>query len=124
VMMGRQKRDQAKLFYEFHLDDRIPKTHLLRRIDVFVTAALADLHKDWSPTLEKPESFATRPPRKRTSLKRPLYPFFADKISTQNCRHRSPGSLRNKPGEERSRLFCHALCRSPCASRAHRLFSS
>ncbi|HEX2447061.1 MAG TPA: hypothetical protein VHK26_02605, partial [Methyloceanibacter sp.] len=43
-MMGRQKRDQGKLFYEFRLDDRIPKDHLLRRIDVFVTAALADLH--------------------------------------------------------------------------------
>ena len=45
-MMGRQRRDQAKLFYEFRLDDRIPKNHLLRRIDVFVTAALADLHKE------------------------------------------------------------------------------
>ncbi len=48
-MMGRQKRDQAKLFYEFRLDDRIPKNHLLRRIDVFVTAALADLHKELEP---------------------------------------------------------------------------
>jgi transposase len=48
-MMGRQRRDQAKLFYEFHLDDRIPKNHLLRRIDVFVTAALADLHKELEP---------------------------------------------------------------------------
>jgi transposase len=48
-MMGRQRRDQAKLFYEFRLDDRIPKTHLLRRIDVFVTAALADLHKELEP---------------------------------------------------------------------------
>jgi hypothetical protein len=34
AMMGRQKRDQGKLFYEFHLDDCIPKNHLLRRIDV------------------------------------------------------------------------------------------
>ena len=32
-MMGRQRRDQGKLFYEFRLDDRIPKNHLLRRID-------------------------------------------------------------------------------------------
>jgi len=45
-MMGRQRRDQGKLFYKFRLDDRIPKNHLLRRIDVFVTAALADLHKE------------------------------------------------------------------------------
>jgi transposase len=48
-MMGRQRRDQAKLFYEFHLDDRIPKNHLLRRIDVVVTAALADLHEELEP---------------------------------------------------------------------------
>jgi transposase len=45
-MMGRQRRDQGKLFYAFRLDDRIPQNHLLRRIDVFVTAALADLHKE------------------------------------------------------------------------------
>ena len=48
-MMGRRRRDQAKLFYEFRLDDRIPKNHLLRRIAVFVTAALADLHKELEP---------------------------------------------------------------------------
>ena len=48
-MMGRQRRDQGKLFYAFRLDDRIPKDHLLRRIDVFVTAALADLHKELDP---------------------------------------------------------------------------
>ncbi len=48
-MMGRRRRDQGKLFYEFHLDDRVPKNHLLRRIDVFVTAALADLHKELEP---------------------------------------------------------------------------
>ncbi len=48
-MMGRQRRDQAKLFYEFRLDDRIPQHHLLRRIDVVVTAALADLHKELEP---------------------------------------------------------------------------
>jgi transposase len=36
AMMGRQTGDQASLFYEFRLDDRIPKDHLLRRINVFV----------------------------------------------------------------------------------------
>jgi len=30
------------LFYEFKLDDVIPKNHLLRRMNVFVTTALAD----------------------------------------------------------------------------------
>ncbi len=48
-MMGRRRRDQGKLFYEFRLEDRIPESHLLRRIDVFVTAALADLHKELEP---------------------------------------------------------------------------
>jgi transposase len=45
-MMGRRKRDQGKLFYEFTLDDRIPENHLLRRMNVFVTLALSDLHKE------------------------------------------------------------------------------
>jgi transposase len=37
------------LFYEFKLDDVIPKNHLLRRMNVFVTAALADLHQQLRP---------------------------------------------------------------------------
>jgi hypothetical protein len=44
-MMGRQRRDQGELFYEFRLEDRIPENHLLRRINVLVTTVLADLHK-------------------------------------------------------------------------------
>ena len=48
-MMGRQNSDQASLFYEFRLDDRVPKNHLLRRINVFVTAALADVHEQLDP---------------------------------------------------------------------------
>jgi transposase len=48
-MMGRQQRDQGRLFYEFRLEDRIPENHLLRRMNVFVTAALADLHKELKP---------------------------------------------------------------------------
>ena len=44
-MMGRHTADQRALFYEFNLDERVPADHLLRRIDVFVTAALADLHE-------------------------------------------------------------------------------
>jgi transposase len=43
-MMGRQDRDQGQLFYEFSLDEMIPADHLLRRINVFSTAVLADLH--------------------------------------------------------------------------------
>jgi hypothetical protein len=31
-MMGRRSGDQASLFYEFRLDDRVPKSHLLRRM--------------------------------------------------------------------------------------------
>src|ERR1700755_1821237 len=44
-MMGRQDRDQGQLFYEFSLDEMIPADHLLRRINVFATAVLADLHQ-------------------------------------------------------------------------------
>src|SRR5262250_1318663 len=44
-MMGRQDRDQRQLFYEFSLDEMIPPDHLLRRINVFATAVLADLHQ-------------------------------------------------------------------------------
>jgi hypothetical protein len=48
-MMGRQRRDQGRLFYEFRLEDRIPENHLLRRINVFVTVALEGLHKELEP---------------------------------------------------------------------------
>jgi transposase len=44
-MMGRQTADQRALFYEFNLDERVPADHLLRRIDIFVRAALANLHE-------------------------------------------------------------------------------
>ena len=44
-MMGRRTADQARLFYAFSLDERVPATHLLRRIDVFVVEALADVHR-------------------------------------------------------------------------------
>lgn len=45
-MMGRQTTDQARLFYEFHLEDRVPSNHLLRRINGFVCAAFVDLHDE------------------------------------------------------------------------------
>ena len=48
-MMGRQSGDQSRLFYEFRLEERIPKRHLLRRINVFVAAALADVHEQLQP---------------------------------------------------------------------------
>ena len=47
--MGRRSGDQVSLFYEFRLDDRVPKNHLLRRINAFVTAALADVHEQLDP---------------------------------------------------------------------------
>jgi transposase len=46
-MMGRRRGDQTSLFYEFRLDDRISKDHLLRRIDGFV--ALADMRERLVP---------------------------------------------------------------------------
>ena len=45
-MMGLQSSDQARLFYSFNLDERIPANHLLRRINVFVSQALAGIHAD------------------------------------------------------------------------------
>jgi transposase len=45
-MMGRQTADQAQFFYSFNLDERIPRMHLLRGIDVFVTEALVDVHRE------------------------------------------------------------------------------
>jgi transposase len=48
-MMGRQDRDQGQLFYQFNLDDVIPKDHLLRRMNAFVTGALSDLHQHLRP---------------------------------------------------------------------------
>jgi transposase len=49
-MMGRQDRDQWQLFYEFNLEEVIPKEHLLRRMNVFVTGVLADVHQQLRPT--------------------------------------------------------------------------
>jgi transposase len=49
AMMGRQNSDQASLFYAFRLDDRVPNDHLLRRIDVFVMAALGGIHARLKP---------------------------------------------------------------------------
>ncbi|HKD28870.1 MAG TPA: transposase [Xanthobacteraceae bacterium] len=48
-MMGRQDRDQGQLFHEFKLDEVIPKNHLLRRMNMFVTASPADLHEQLKP---------------------------------------------------------------------------
>ncbi len=48
-MMGRQSGDQASLFYEFRLQDRIPKDHLLRRINVFVVPVLDSVREQLKP---------------------------------------------------------------------------
>jgi transposase len=48
-MMGRQTVDQSQLFYLFNLGERIPKHHLLRRINPIVTRVLADLHAKPAP---------------------------------------------------------------------------
>jgi len=49
AMMGRRQGDQASFFYHFRLDERVPRDHLLRRIDGFVTVALADMHERLQP---------------------------------------------------------------------------
>jgi transposase len=45
-MMGRQRGDQAQFFYSFRLEERVPASHLLRKINIFVGAALADVHRE------------------------------------------------------------------------------
>jgi transposase len=48
-MMGRQTGDQSQLFYSFNLEERIPTSHLLRRINPIVTAVLAELRMKLKP---------------------------------------------------------------------------
>ena len=49
AMMGRRRGDQTSLFYQFRLDERVPKDHLLRRIDGFVTVAVTDMRERLRP---------------------------------------------------------------------------
>jgi transposase len=49
AMMGRQTGDQSQLFYLFNLEGRIPRCHLLRRINPIVTCVLADLRAKLQP---------------------------------------------------------------------------
>jgi transposase len=48
AMMGRRS-GQSSLFYQSRLDERVPKDHLLRRIDRFVTPVLADIRERLRP---------------------------------------------------------------------------
>ena len=48
-MMGRQTSDQSQLFYLFNLEQRIPASHLLRRINPIVTQVLAELREKLVP---------------------------------------------------------------------------
>jgi len=48
-MMGRQNVDQSQLFYLFNLEGRIPRHHLLRRINPLVTRIMADLREKLGP---------------------------------------------------------------------------
>jgi transposase len=45
-MMGRQRAGQAQFFYSFHLEERVPAGHLLRKIDAFLSKALAEIHRE------------------------------------------------------------------------------
>jgi hypothetical protein len=44
-MMGRQTGVQSQLFYLFNLEERIPESHLLRRLNPVVLQVLADLRE-------------------------------------------------------------------------------
>jgi hypothetical protein len=51
--MGRMKRDQGQLFYEFHLGDAFPENHLMRKID-------AALDLSWLRSELAPSSMVAR----------------------------------------------------------------
>lgn len=46
-MMGEQSGAEAKLFYEFCLEDRVPSDHMLRKIDCFLD--LSGLRRELAP---------------------------------------------------------------------------
>ena len=48
-MMGRQTGVQSQLFYLFNLEERIPESHLLRRLNPVVLQVLADLRENLAP---------------------------------------------------------------------------
>jgi hypothetical protein len=96
-IMGRKHREQASLFYEFRLDDMIPKGHLLRRINVFVTSVLGDL-RGWYrfPGLQHAHAEKCRNVR---SSKTATTPRGTERITT--C----PTGTTAKPG--------HSICGRP-----------
>src|SRR6476620_717587 len=48
-MMGRQTGDQSQLFYLFNLEELIPASHLLRRINPVVSRVMAELRENLTP---------------------------------------------------------------------------
>jgi transposase len=48
-MMGRQTVDQSQLFYLFNLEGRIPRHHLVRRINPVVTQIMGELREKLGP---------------------------------------------------------------------------
>jgi transposase len=48
-MMGRQAGDQSRFFYLFRLEDRIPSSHLLRRINPTMAQVLSELREKLRP---------------------------------------------------------------------------
>ena len=89
-MMGRRRGDQRRLFYEFHLDDRIPKNHLLRRIDVFVTAAL--LSRTTATSAVHPSSAARRSTRGKRAADHSAMVFQPARTAALRSGSRSPTS--------------------------------
>jgi hypothetical protein len=46
LITGRQRSDQTQFFCSFHLEERVPAGHPLRKINVYVTKALADIQRE------------------------------------------------------------------------------
>ena len=90
-MIGRKHRGQASLFYELRLEDMVPKDRLSRRINVFATSALGDLHQE----LGRFYSDIRRPSIDPELLIRMLIVGYASALSGSCAKRRSCILLRN-----------------------------
>jgi Transposase domain (DUF772) len=112
AMMGRRRGDQASLFYEFWLDDRIPKDHLLRRIDGFRL----------SPTCTSEEPYYSeigRPSVDPELMMRMLIIGYCNGLRSERRLVTLPVSARDRIDSQRQHVeicgdapFDHAICQA------------
>lgn len=111
--MGRRNQDQARLFYEFNLDEAVPDDHLVRK-------NRAVLHLSWIyGELAPYDSRVGRPSIDPVLMIRMLIVgyVFASRSERQLCRGApGPSSARAKPTNSRTYArpftadFCNTIC--------------